>query len=113
MDTTDLSSRHCRPHAPGTRALGHDEARALLAQVPGWILDETAGSITRDFRFADYYKTMAFVNALAWIAHREDHHPDMEVGYSHCQVRYSTHSAGGLTENDFICAARINHLLDG
>jgi 4a-hydroxytetrahydrobiopterin dehydratase len=63
------------------------------------------------FQFKNYYETMAFVNAVAWVAHREDHHPDLEVGYNKCTVRYSTHSVGGLSENDFICAAKVDSLL--
>jgi len=98
----------CTPRTgqPLTRA----EAERLLAEVPGWELDTEATAIRRQFRFANYYETIAFVNALAWIAHREDHHPDLEVGYNRCAVRFSTHSVGGLSENDFICAAKINAL---
>ena len=61
-------------------------------------------------KFKDYYETMAFVNATAWISHQEGHHPDLEVGYSQCRVRYTTHAIGGLSENDFICAAKIDRL---
>ena len=86
-------------------------ATALLAQVSGWVLNDTAGEISRTFRFKNYYETMAFVNALAWIAHREDHHPDIEVGYNRCHVRFSTHSVKGLSQNDFICAAKLNTLI--
>ena len=66
------------------------------------------GSISRTFRFDDYHRTLAFVNAVAWIAHREDHHPDLEVGYDRCRVRYATHDVGGLSENDFILAAKFD-----
>ncbi|HFD80559.1 MAG TPA: 4a-hydroxytetrahydrobiopterin dehydratase [Gammaproteobacteria bacterium] len=76
-----------------------------------WEVDEQDSILRRDFRFENYYQTMAFVNAVAWIAHREDHHPDLEVGYNHCRVRYQTHSVGGLSENDFICAARVDALV--
>jgi 4a-hydroxytetrahydrobiopterin dehydratase len=68
-------------------------------------------AIRREFRFKNFYETMAFVNAVAWISHREDHHPDLELGYNHCVVHYSTHATGGLSENDFICAARVDALL--
>ncbi|EGQ63942.1 pterin-4-alpha-carbinolamine dehydratase, partial [Acidithiobacillus sp. GGI-221] len=64
-----------------------------------------------EFRFKNFYETMAFVNAVAWISHREDHHPDLELGYNRCVVHYSTHAIGGLSENDFICAARVDALL--
>ena len=81
----------------------------MLKGVQGWAY--TGGMIRKTFDFKNYYQTMAFVNALAWIAHREDHHPDIEVGYKRCHVRYSTHSIGGLSENDFICAAKIDALV--
>ena len=87
-----------------------DEAAAMLGQLDDWGLDETGKQISRGFEFKNYYETMAFVNALAWIAHREDHHPDLQVGYSRVLVRFSTHSIGGLSENDFICAAKIDAL---
>ncbi len=80
----------------------------LLAKVADWEI--AGGQLIRTFKFKNYYETMAFVNATAWISHQEDHHPDLEVGYNKCTMRYSTHSVGGLSENDFICAARINAL---
>jgi len=67
--------------------------------------------IYREFTFKNYYKTMAFVNAVAWIAHQENHHPDLSVGYNRCLVRYSTHAIQGLSENDFICAAKVDALM--
>jgi 4a-hydroxytetrahydrobiopterin dehydratase len=112
MSSGDLLARHCTPCAKGTPPLGRERATGLLDQLhPAWTLAADDGSISRLFRFRDYYQTIAFVNALAWIAHGEDHHPDLEVGYNRCLVRYSTHTVGGLSENDFICAARIDALL--
>ena len=73
-------------------------------------MNADAKEIRRTFSFGDYYKSMAFVNAVAWIAHREDHHPDMTVGYNKVTVAFSTHSVSGLSENDFICAAKIDAL---
>lgn len=64
----------------------------------------------RDFKFKNYYQTMAFVNAVAWMANMENHHPDLEVGFNHCLVRYTTHAVKGLTQNDFICAAKVDQL---
>ena len=107
---TDLRQLSCKPCEGGTLPLDRNAATALLAQVSGWVLSDTAGEISRTFRFKNYYETMAFVNALAWIAHREDHHPDIEVGYNRCHVRFSTHSVKGLSQNDFICAAKLNAL---
>ena len=107
----ELGRKHCQACEGGVPPLGEDQARRYLAQVAGWELVEDGAAIARDFRFKNFHKTMAFVNAVAWIAHREDHHPDLEVGYKHCRVRYSTHAVAGLSENDFICAAKVNDLL--
>jgi len=108
---TDLKSRSCKPCAPGTPPLSRDRAADLLQQTAGWSLNDAATEISRTFMFKNYYETMAFVNALAWVAHREDHHPDIEVGYKRCHVRFSTHSVNGLSENDFIGASKLNALL--
>jgi 4a-hydroxytetrahydrobiopterin dehydratase len=79
-----------------------------LKSLQGWKIED--GKLIKSFSFANYYETMAFVNALAWISHREDHHPDLAVGYNQCKVEYVTHSAGGLTEKDFLCAAKCDRL---
>ena len=83
----------------------------LMPQLPGWELAENGHALVKTFPFPDYHRTMAFVNALAFIAHREDHHPDLGVHYDRCVVRFSTHDVGGLSENDFICAAKAEALL--
>ena len=107
----DLASRRCVPCEGGIPALTADEARAQLPALSGeWQLAEDARSIRREFKFVDFYRTMSFVNALAHIANIEDHHPDLEVGYNYCRVRYHTHAVGGLSANDFICAAKIDQL---
>jgi 4a-hydroxytetrahydrobiopterin dehydratase len=112
MQASDLSGRHCQPIRKGDPPLAATRINELLACLHAdWRADADGGEISRSFGFRDYYQTMAFVNALAWIAHAEDHHPDIEVGYNRCLVRYSTHAIGGLSENDFICAARIDALL--
>ena len=82
-----------------------------LAQTPGWELVQDKQEIIKAFPFKNFYETMAFVNAVAFIANQEDHHPDLEVSYKQCRVRYSTHAIQGLSENDFICAAKINGLI--
>ena len=82
---------------------------AHLATAPGWALVD--GAIQKRYDFADYHRTMAFVNAVAWVAHSEDHHPDLLVSYDRCTVRYNTHSVGGISVNDFICAAKLDALL--
>ena len=80
-----------------------------LAQTPGWALNQ--GAIEKTYRFADYHRTIAFVNALAWVANAEDHHPDLQVSYGQCTVRFNTHSVNGISINDFICAAKLDALL--
>lgn len=106
----DLSQKSCKACEGGVQPLSGEQARDLMNDIPGWQLTDASKEIFRDFRFKNYYQTMAFVNALAWISHQEDHHPDLEVGYNHCLVRYSTHAIGGLSENDFICAAKASTL---
>ena len=95
-----------------SRPLDHDRAMtevqiaAQLQVLPGW--DHQGGALERSFAFRDYYETIAFVNALAWMVHGEDHHPDLVVGYNRCTVRWNTHSVAGISENDFICAAKTD-----
>ena len=94
------------------RALTATEVVANLAQLEGWSLsgDGAHVAIEKTYRFANYHETIAFVNAVAWMTHREDHHPDLRVGYNSCSVEYSTHAISGLSENDFICAAKVDAL---
>jgi len=110
MANEPLSAQHCRPQT-GKEKLDPKLAATYLGDVSGWTSD--GDSIRKEFKFADYFHTMAFVNAVASIAHREDHHPDLEVGYSRCLVRYSTHDVGGLSLNDFICAAKVDDMVVG
>jgi 4a-hydroxytetrahydrobiopterin dehydratase len=105
-----LASSRCKPLPPGTQALTRNEIEALLKDVPGWAYDGKV--VVKTYAFKNYYETMAFVTATAWISHREDHHPDLLVGYSQCKVSYVTHAIKGLSENDFICAAKIDSLLE-
>ena len=105
-----LRAQHCQLRKGKEAGLSHGEVTAYLSQLTDWHLTADSGEIRKEFRFADYFHTMAFVNAIASVAHREDHHPDLEVGYNRCLVRYSTHDVGGLSLNDFICAAKIEDL---
>jgi 4a-hydroxytetrahydrobiopterin dehydratase len=112
VTASELHGKHCKPVAGQIAPLSSSRAQELLAQLhTDWTSDTAGGEISRTFRFGNYYQTMAFVNAMAWIAHAENHHPDIEVGYNRCRVRFSTHAIGGLSENDFICAAKIDALL--
>ena len=92
------------------KAVGAQEAGRLLQDLPGWALDPGGKSISKSYAFTNYYETIAFVNAAAWISHRADHHPDLIVGYNKCKVTYSTHSTGGLSDQDFACASDIEKL---
>jgi 4a-hydroxytetrahydrobiopterin dehydratase len=103
-----LKDRQCQAlegHAPMTQA----EVNAHLAQAPGWALVD--GAIQKQFEFASYHQTIGFVNALAWIANAQDHHPDLVVSYGRCSVRFNTHSVAGISINDFICAAKADALV--
>lgn len=106
---TELTQKRCRPCEGGVPALGAEEAQRLLRQLgPEWRLAEDDKAIRRELRFPDFYRAMSFANAVAHVANVEDHHPDLEVGYGYCRVRFSTHAIGGLSENDFICAAKVD-----
>ena len=105
----DLLAQSCRHHTDAATAAEVDDA---LAALPGWGVDN--GKLQRVFAFKDYHQTLAFVNAIADVIHREDHHPELVVGYNRCTVKYDTHSVnggkGGLSANDFICAAKIDQV---
>ncbi len=108
---SDLATRHCNPCHAGDAPLTKAAAQALLNHLNNWQINDTSTEINRIFNFKNYYQTIAFVNAVAWIAHQEDHHPALTVHYNHCEVRYSTHAINGLSENDFICAAKTDVLV--
>jgi 4a-hydroxytetrahydrobiopterin dehydratase len=105
---SSLAGKKCTPCEGGVAPYSESQAKELLRQLKGWIIED--GKLVKLYAFKNYYETMAFVNALAWISHREDHHPDLKVGYNQCRVEYSTHAIGGLSENDFICAAKADAL---
>jgi 4a-hydroxytetrahydrobiopterin dehydratase len=108
---SDLTEKKCVPCEGGVAPLTPAAAAALAGQIRGeWKIAADTKSIERTYKFKDFYRTMSFVNAVAYIANAEDHHPDLEVGYDHCHITFSTHAIGGLSENDFICAAKIDAL---
>jgi 4a-hydroxytetrahydrobiopterin dehydratase len=109
-DRSELATKKCLPCEGGVAPLGPAEIERLLGQLQGW--EYAAGRIAKTYSFTNYHQTMAFVNATAWISHREDHHPDLTVGYNRCRVEYVTHAIGGLSENDFICAAKLDKLFE-
>jgi 4a-hydroxytetrahydrobiopterin dehydratase len=104
----ELARKKCKPCEGGVAPYNAQQTADLLKQLKGWIVED--GKLVKVYPFTNYYQTMAFVNALAWISHREDHHPDLGVGYNKCRVEYMTHAINGLSENDFICAAKCDAL---
>ena len=106
----ELARKKCVPCEGGVAPLTAEQVRPMLKGLQGWALE--GKEIVKTYRFANYFETMAFVNAAAWISHREDHHPDMLVGYNKCRVSYVTHAIDGLSENDFICAAKLDALFE-
>jgi len=107
----DLSDKKCMPCEGGIAPLSADAAQQLMRKLAqGWQLDADGKAIRRELSFKNFYRTMSFVNAIAHIANTEDHHPDLELGYNYCRIKFSTHAIGGLSENDFICAAKIDTL---
>lgn len=111
---TELSEKTCKPCEGGVDPLSREEAEKMRGQLAGnWQLAADGKSINAEFRFKEFYRTMAFINAVAWVANQQDHHPDIAFGYNYANVTFSTHAIGGLSENDFICAARIDALMAG
>jgi len=109
MTKDELIASHCVPRKGADHALNAGASAELAALLPDWRVDGT--ELKREFRFRDFHETMGFANAVAWIANREDHHPDLELGYNYCRMRWSTHDVGGLSLNDFVCAAKVDALL--
>jgi len=107
---SELQHIRCVGCEGGIAPLTSDEITTLHPQIKDWQVSADHKFISRRFEFKGFYKTMAFVNAVAWIANQENHHPDMEVGYNYCLVKYTTHAIDGLSKNDFICAAKIDGL---
>lgn len=107
--TSELAEKHCKPCEGKMPAMKEAEIRQKLHEIKAWAYEN--GQITKNFEFKNYDETVAFINAVAWIARREDHHPEISFGYKQCKVTYSTHAVKGISENDFICAAKIDQLL--
>ena len=110
---SNLADKHCAPCEGGVDPMNADQAKQQLAQLSdNWRLADDASKIVGEFEFKNYYRTTAFINAVAWIAHTEDHHPDISFGYKNATVNFTTHAIDGLSDNDFISAAKIDRLLD-
>lgn len=103
-----LIEKKCQGCEGEANLLSSDKIQKMLIKVPNWILDSSNKTIMREFYFKNYYQTIAFVNRIAWLSHQENHHPDLTVNFNKCVVQYTTHALNGLSENDFICAAKVN-----
>lgn len=111
--TSDLISKHCEACEGIGEALNSTQITNLLSQISTkWQVSADKRKIRRSYNFTNFYETMAFVNALAWLANLENHHPDLEIGYNYCIVNFTTHALNGLSQNDFICAAKTDKLTD-
>jgi 4a-hydroxytetrahydrobiopterin dehydratase len=111
---SDLTQKHCESCEGIGAVLQSDQIQKLVPQLnANWHVSNDHKEIQRAFTFTNFYETMAFVNALAFMAHQENHHPDIEMGYNYCRIRYMTHALGGLSLNDFICAAKVDKLILG
>ena len=109
----DLSTKRCKPCEGGVLALDSAAVTELRKALHAdWQLSTDGKWLSRRFEFPGFGRTMGFVNAVAFIAESEGHHPDLDMGYGRCVVQWSTHAVDGLTENDFICAAKVDRLLD-
>lgn len=121
MPQSNLANKHCVPCESGTPPISTEEAKKLLSETPEWKMEEAESfrekqeglaynKITKEFHFKDFKEAMSFVNKVANIAEEEGHHPDIYIFYSLVRLTLWTHAAGGLTENDFILAAKVNEL---
>lgn len=106
----DLLQQSCKHYSKEDPQLSVTEIKELLNNISGWEVAKDRPLIYKDFRFKNYYQTIAFVNAVAWVVHQQDHHPEIVVNYNTCHIEFTTHSVNGLSLNDFICAARIDNI---
>lgn len=111
MTTCDLADKSCEPCQGGIAPYAADEARRLMDQLDGWVLSDDATTLRRRFEFKGFAKAVEMANLAAWLGNKQGHHPDIRFGWGYCEVLFTTHEAGGVTENDFICAARLDALV--
>lgn len=106
-----LEQQHCSACEGGMEPMSREEINLLVTHIPDWKLNEEGTAIYRIFQFKNFFRTMSFVNAVAYIANQENHHPDLQVNYNRCVVTLTTHAIKGLSRNDFICASKIDRML--
>jgi 4a-hydroxytetrahydrobiopterin dehydratase len=111
MTHESLARTHCQPLKGAEHVLDAAQVSSYLEKLPGWALSADGKALQKDFRFKNFDQTIGFVNALAWFANVEDHHPELEVGYGRCAVTWSTHDVGGISMNDVVCAAKTDELM--
>ena len=105
---SDLTEKHCEPCEGGIAAMDTNRANEQLQKLDQWEIDVNSKKISKQFSFKNFHRTMSFVNAVAWVANQENHHPDIELGYNYCNISLTTHAIDGLSVNDFIVAAKID-----
>lgn len=110
MTSCDLKDKKCIPCEGDVSPLSEAQIQPYLTQLAGWTLINN-NVIKKRFEFKGFAKTMAFVNAIAWIAQQQNHHPDIQFGYNYCEISFTTHAINGLSEDDFICASKVEQLL--
>lgn len=108
----DLENKTCKPCEKGTKPLSKSETSKLIKEIPGWEINDENTIISRDLKFKNFLRTMEFVNAVAFMTNQQGHHPDIKLGYNYSHIEYTTHAIDGLSENDFICAKKVNELFD-
>ena len=111
MKLHELREQNCKPLKGKDNAIDSSKARQLLTELPGWRFGDGEEEIGKEFKFDDFVHALAFVNAVGWIAEQQNHHPDIELGWGKCSLRFSTHDVGGLSMNDFISAAKVESLV--
>ena len=109
VNISPLANQQCKPCSAGTPPLTQANIDKLMVQLEGW--EQHGKLISRIVDFTNYHQAISFVNAVAWVSNQEDHHPELTISYNKCKVEYTTHSIDGLSENDFICAAKVDALL--
>lgn len=111
MSVCDLATKDCEPCKGGVPPIPADEARQMASELEGWEISAESSTIHRRFEFKGFAKAVEMANLAAWLGNKQGHHPDISFGWGYCEVLFTTHEAGGLTQNDFICAARLNALV--